>query len=179
MSAPNFTTLSEGFNYTVTYSANDTVAEIALDFDNLLTMWYEVEDNFKLAVSFSVSQDETLREEYEMIYIASPQFSVAGIADGDKISGDITLTITAKDSSGAPISSDRLTLKMVASWGTEYTVPFTVVSEENGVITVKVSYSDISSKYMMIFDAFTFVATLSDENGNEIARVEFKNVDVA
>ena len=68
---------------------------------------------------------------------------------------------------------------MVASWGTEYTVPFTVVSEENGVITVKVSYSDISSKYMMIFDAFTFVATLSDENGNEIARVEFKNVDVA
>lgn len=179
MSAPNFTTLSEGFNYTVTYSANDTVAEIALDFDNLLTMWYEVEDNFKLAVSFSVSQDETLREEYEMIYIAPPQFSVAGIADGDKISGDITLTITAKDSSGAPISSDRLTLKMVASWGTEYTVPFTVVSEENGVITVKVSYSDISSKYMMIFDAFTFVATLSDENGNEIARVEFKNVDVA
>lgn len=121
MSAPNFTTLSEGFNYTVTYSANDTVAEIALDFDNLLTMWYEVEDNFKLAVSFSVSQDETLREEYEMIYIAPPQFSVAGIADGDKI----------------------------------------------------------SSKYMMIFDAFTFVATLSDENGNEIARVEFKNVDVA
>lgn len=42
------------------------------------------------------------------------------------------------------------------------------------MITVKVSYSDISSKYMMIFDAFTFVATLSDENGNEIARVEFK-----
>lgn len=84
MSAPNFTTLSEGFNYTVTYSANDTVAEIALDFDNLLTMWYEVEDNFKLAVSFSVSQDETLREEYEMIYIAPPQFPSPVLPTGTK-----------------------------------------------------------------------------------------------